>query len=152
VKLESDLEDLLDEDEIAHEEIPTGIKETGHPFINDLIKAASDGGMEEKNVRKVTSKLKLLYSKLERENNMLEQIRAHKTRYREQSNDREDKLVKFKEDRRGSKDNEPPTPNTHHRRRQPNRANNIERAGRKQHGTRRDDTEPDQRCDEPRRR
>jgi hypothetical protein len=93
VKLEADLEDLLDEDEIAHEEIPTGIKETGHPFINDLIKAASDGGMEERNVRKVTSKLKLLYSKLERENTMLEQIRAHKTRHREQSNDREDKLV-----------------------------------------------------------
>ena len=49
--------------------------------------------MEERNVRKLTNKLKLLYSKLERENNMLEQIGAHKSRYRAQSNDREDKLI-----------------------------------------------------------
>jgi hypothetical protein len=49
--------------------------------------------MEERKVRKLTNKLKLLYSKLERENNMLEQIGAHKSRYRAQSNDREDKLI-----------------------------------------------------------
>jgi hypothetical protein len=94
VRLEADLEELLEEDEIDHEEIPAGIKETGHAFINDLIKAASGGGMEERNVRKLTNKLKLLYSKLERENTMLGQIGAHKARYRVQSNDREDKLVK----------------------------------------------------------
>jgi hypothetical protein len=92
-RLEGELEDLLEESEIDHEEIPAGIKETGHEFINDLIKTASESAMEERNVRKLTNKLKLLYSKLERENNMLEQIGAHKARYRVQSNDREDKLI-----------------------------------------------------------
>jgi hypothetical protein len=93
LKLESGVEEILADDEIEHDDITSGIKETGHAFINELIQAATEGNMEEKNIRKLTSKLKLLYSKLERENGMLGQITAHKQRYRQQSNIREDELV-----------------------------------------------------------